>query len=136
MRIRFILALIAAPLPAWAAELTLVVTGATGPGTVRAMVFTDAEGFTGQTHPLAALSVVPRNGRVRVSIADLPPGPYAVAAYQDVNGNQQLDRNWLGVPSEPYGFSHDARPGLAAVEFGEAVVQMSAAGVVVPIRLQ
>lgn len=136
MRIRFMLALIVAPLPAGAADLTLLLTGATGTGTVRAMVFTDAEGFAGQTHPVAALAVVPRDNRVRVSIADLPAGPYAVAAYQDVNGNQQLDRNWLGAPSEPYGFSRDARPGLAAVEFSEAVVEMPSAGMVLPIRLR
>ncbi|MGE5517660.1 MAG: DUF2141 domain-containing protein [Bacteroidota bacterium] len=135
-RLRFTLAVALAPLPAAAADLTLAVSGASGPGTVRAMVFADAEGFATQTHALAAIAVVPRDGRVRVTIADLPPGLYAVAAYQDVNGNQQLDRTWLGVPSEPYGFSRDARPGLSAVEFGDAVVELPASGVVVPVRLQ
>lgn len=134
--LRFTLAVALAPLSAAAADLTLSVSGASGPGTVRAMVFADAEGFATQTHPLAAIAVVPRDGRVRVTIADLPPGPYAVAAYQDVNGNQQLDRTWLGVPSEPYGFSRDARPGLSPVEFGEASVDVPTAGVVVPVRLQ
>lgn len=134
--LRFTLAAALAPLCAAAADLTLAVSGASGPGTVRAMVFTDAEGFTTQTHPLAAVAVVPHDGRVRVTFADLPPGAYAVAAYQDVNGNQQLDRNWLGVPTEPYGFSHDARPGLSPVEFGEASVDLPAAGGILPVRLQ
>jgi uncharacterized protein (DUF2141 family) len=134
--IRFIVALAALPLPARAADLTLAVSGATGSGTVRAMVFTDAEGFATQTRPLAALAVVPQGGRVRVTLAELPPGAYAVAVYQDVNGNQVLDRNWLGVPTEPYGFSRDAKPGLSAVEFGEAAVELPGGGLVVPIRLQ
>lgn len=135
-RLRVALIVALAPLPAAAAELTLAVSGASGPGMVRAMVFADAEAFATQTRPLAAVAVVPRDGRVRVTIADLPPGTYAVAAFQDSNGNQQLDRNWMGVPTEPYGFSRDARPGLSAVEFGEAGVELPAAGAVVPVRLQ
>jgi uncharacterized protein (DUF2141 family) len=37
----------------------------------------------------------------------LPPGHYAVAAYHDLDGDGQLDRNALSLPEEPYGFSND-----------------------------
>ena len=31
----------------------------------------------------------------------------AVVAYHDKNANGKLDRNFLGIPSEPYGFSNN-----------------------------
>ncbi|WP_457107066.1 DUF2141 domain-containing protein [Methylobacterium sp. P5_C11] len=49
------------------------------------------------------------------------PGTYAVAAYQDANGNGRLDRTGLGLPLEPYGFSGAAgrreRPDFTAAAF-------------------
>ena len=134
--VRCALALMLAAAPAGGADLTVEVTGDAPAGMVRAMVFADADGFATQTHPVAAFAVAPRDGRVRVTVADLPPGPYAVAAYQDVNGNQQLDRTSLGVPAEPYAFSRDARPGLGPVSFDEAAVAMPDGGLVVPLRLR
>ncbi len=50
-----------------------------------------------------------KTGEARVRFDGLPPGDYAIAAFQDVNSNAVLDKNPLGIPSEPYGFSNDAR---------------------------
>ena len=67
-----------------------------------------------------------------VSLTDLPPGRYAVAAYVDDNRNGRQDKNFLGIPQEIYGFSNDARgtfgpPDFSAAEFelGEASVSKS-----------
>jgi uncharacterized protein (DUF2141 family) len=69
---------------------------------------------------------------VTVTVSDLPPGKYAVAAYVDSNKNGRQDKNFLGVPKEIYGFSNDARgvfgpPDFSAAEFevGENVVTKS-----------
>jgi len=40
----------------------------------------------------------------------IPPGTYAVKMFQDVNRNEKFDFNWLGIPSERYGFSNNAKP--------------------------
>lgn len=37
----------------------------------------------------------------------LTSGQYAVAAYHDINDNQKLDKNFLGIPIEPFGFSNN-----------------------------
>ena len=42
----------------------------------------------------------------------LPSGDYAVMFYHDANGNRRFDRNRLGLPTESYGFSNNARPRL------------------------
>jgi uncharacterized protein (DUF2141 family) len=59
-------------------------------------------------------------GEVRVSLAALPPGTYAVSAFHDVNGNGRMDKNIVGIPTEPYGFSNDARPMFRAPNWNEA----------------
>lgn len=39
-----------------------------------------------------------------------PDTDYAVTVFHDLNENQKLDKNLLGIPKEPIGFSNDARP--------------------------
>mgnify|MGYP003111745510 FL=1 len=56
-----------------------------------------------------------------IPIDGLPP-TFAIAVFQDANENAQLDRNVLGVPSERYGFSNDARGKVGPPGFEEAVV--------------
>ena len=36
---------------------------------------------------------------------ELESGEYGAVVYQDFNENLKLDRNFIGVPKEPYGFS-------------------------------
>ena len=70
----------------------------------------------------------------RVVFADVAPGGYAVAAFQDVNGNGRLDRTGLGLPLEPYGFSgavgHRGRP-----DFAQAAFDLREPGTALRIRL-
>ncbi len=52
-------------------------------------------------------------------IFTLPKGTYAFVAYQDENMNGELDKNWLGYPSEPYAFSNNPMiPRYSAIEVG------------------
>ncbi len=37
----------------------------------------------------------------------LQPGEYAISIIHDLDGNQKLDENILGVPVEPFGFSNN-----------------------------
>ena len=45
-----------------------------------------------------------------VTLDPVPPGTYAVKMFQDANRNGKFDFNWLGIPSERYGFSNNAAP--------------------------
>ena len=46
-------------------------------------------------------------GRSSSGSENVKPGNYAIAVFHDLNGNGKLDRNLIGLPSEPYGFSND-----------------------------
>ncbi|SEH48272.1 DUF2141 domain-containing protein [Magnetospirillum fulvum] len=105
---------------AQAADLTLTVIHAADFGPVRGMVFGDADSFDRRESPVAKFSQTSENGIVVVSLANLPPGRYAVALYQDRNGNDRLDKTMFGLPTEPYGFSNDASAPLGPPDFDQA----------------
>lgn len=48
-------------------------------------------------------------GALTITADDLPPGEYAIRIMHDVNGNDELDANFVGMPTEPYAFSNNAR---------------------------
>jgi len=54
-----------------------------------------------------------------VEFSGLPSGDYAVAAFQDLNRNGELDRLFGLIPREPYGFSGSAG-GFRPPSFTEA----------------
>lgn len=48
-------------------------------------------------------------GSMTFVAADLPSGEYAIRVMHDVNGNDDLDANFVGMPTEPYAFSNNAK---------------------------
>ena len=41
---------------------------------------------------------------------ELPYGSYAVSVFQDVDGNNELDTNFMGIPKEPIAFGNNYKP--------------------------
>jgi uncharacterized protein (DUF2141 family) len=59
----------------------------------------------------------------------LPPGEYAVAAFHDENGNDDLDQGAFGVPTEGTGASNDARGFMGPPPYEGARFQLTGAPV-------
>ncbi|MDR7038383.1 uncharacterized protein (DUF2141 family) [Methylobacterium sp. BE186] len=72
--------------------------------------------------------------RQRLVLRDVPPGTYALAAFQDLNGNGRLDRTPLGLPLEPYGFSGEAGRN-ARPDFARAAFSLREPGLALRVRL-
>lgn len=141
MRRRFLALMIAiaglAPVSASAADLVLAVKGvANGKGLVMIAVYGNAETFRKDGREIAAIRLKSRKGGVKVTLNDLPKGTYAVAVYHDENGDQKLETNMLGIPSEGYGFSNDARGVMGPPSFDDAAVELRNGAVAVTIELQ
>lgn len=51
---------------------------------------------------------------------NIPEGEYAVAVFQDLNGNGELDVRGMGIPKEPFGFSNNARGKLGPAKYKNA----------------
>lgn len=75
-------------------------------------------------------------GTTVVTIAGIPPGRYAAQAYQDLNGNGKIDRNFLGIPKEPVGFSNDAPIRMAPPRFADAAFDHGATPQRISFRLR
>ena len=74
-------------------------------------------------------------GTVELRIRNVKPGTYAIAVFHDVNGNGKLDRNFIGLPNEPYGFSNDVgRRGPPNFDAARIVVREPATTIVIPVR--
>jgi len=55
-----------------------------------------------------------------VTIAGVPPGQYAAQVFHDENDSGDIERNVLGIPIEPIGFSNDAPLHLRGPRFSDA----------------
>ena len=63
-----------------------------------------------------------RSDSVWATFDGIKPGKYAVAVFLDENRNNELDKNFLGIPKEKYGFSNNPSNWFRAPKFGEAAI--------------
>jgi uncharacterized protein (DUF2141 family) len=118
---------------AQAGTVEVHVAGVTAKGTVKVAVC-DKERFLKQCAYSA--SAPAQAGETTVLVKDIPAGTWAVLAYQDENGNGELDRNLIGIPKEPYGFSRDARSKLGPPGFEDAAIEVGEAQATTNVRLR
>jgi uncharacterized protein (DUF2141 family) len=112
-----------------AGELTIEISGVIPDrGKVYVAVYDRAETFpiSGRAHVGQVLDSA--DNHLTVRFRELPPGLYAAVAFQDVNGNGKLDKNFLGMPKEPYGFSNGARGAAGPPKFSAAAVTLNPDG--------
>ena len=103
------------------ATLIVTVQDVLPPGGMLRLGVYDRAGYD-KDKEIAFADVPATPGTTIVTLKDIAPGDYAVMTYQDVNSNDKTDSNFLGIPTEPYGFSRNAkpflsRPGFDAVKF-------------------
>lgn len=80
--------------------------------------------------------IIPVSGRkLSYSFNELAEGKYAVAVFHDENKNGKLDKNYLGIPVEAYGFSNNARRTFSAPSFEEAEINVKS-DVIISISLK
>lgn len=70
-----------------------------------------------------------------IAVADLPPGDYAIALFHDRNGNEKVDSNLFGVPTEPYGFSNNPKNLMSPATWDQSRFNVAGGGAKVSIRL-
>jgi uncharacterized protein (DUF2141 family) len=98
-------------------------------------VFASADGWPEQNSKSVVHGPFPIvNGEANEEF-HLPAGKYAVAVIHDENRNHKLDRNFLGVPKEGFGFANNPRVLLSAPSFEAATTQVSCPVTQIEIRL-
>jgi uncharacterized protein (DUF2141 family) len=91
-------------------------------GTIACALFESPAGFPTEYLRYATnmMAIEIRDTQARCDFVAIAPGTYALAVIHDENRNGKLDTNWLGVPTEGYGFSSDAKATLTAPSFSAA----------------
>ena len=103
------------------ATLLVSVTGVRpGKGVVRVGLYDADTPFPTQDEDISFATVPAASPMVELRFHEVPFGTYALAAYQDLNGDGRLNTTF-GVPDEPFGFSSGAHAGLTGTpSFREA----------------
>ena len=109
-----------------------------GRGACYLALFASADGFPRQASQAVRTLRLPVSGATAsFSFENLPPGSYALAVYHDENSNGKLDNNFLGLPTERYGFSNNARSMMfSPPSFGAARFVVVGAGTAIVVKLR
>jgi uncharacterized protein (DUF2141 family) len=99
-----------------------------------ALVNSDAA-WNNQDKPVAAQKIAAAQDEMKLQFKDLAPGAYAVQVMHDENGNNQLDTNFLGIPTEGYGFSNNPNV-MRKARYDEARFDVGADAADITIRLR
>jgi len=124
----FFLSSLLAMLEIQASELIINLSDQKKTGTLMLAIYNNAEAFEGSVVKEKRSEVGVFKGlelylepqdSTQLS-TEIPDGEYAIAFFIDANGNKKLDKNFLGIPKEQYGFSNNAMGTLSAPIFEQA----------------
>ena len=77
----------------------------------------------------------PNGTTLNTKINDLKYGKLAMALYQDMNSDGKINKNFVGVPTEPYAFSNDYKPVIRQPKFKECEFTYDASSNTVTVEM-
>lgn len=86
-------------------------------GQIQIIIYNTKEDFLKDEKGFKLLHFDINVNKMECLIENLPAGIYAVAILHDKDGDGKCAKNWLGVPTEGYGFSNNFRPKFAPPKF-------------------
>lgn len=88
-------------------------------GDILLALYANPEGFPfDAAKAIGRYKSTPSGGTAAFRLKAIPRGRYAIALFQDSNGDGKLNTNFLGIPQEGYGVSNNAYRRFSAPEFG------------------
>jgi uncharacterized protein (DUF2141 family) len=98
-------------------------------------VFASSDGWSEATAKAVVHGGFPIANHEATEVFQVPAGKYGVAVIHDENSNHKLDRNFLGIPKEGFGFANNPKVLLTAPSFETATVQVSCPLTRIEVRL-
>ena len=113
--------------PSWGTPIHVHVHGIRNAnGTMKAVLYgPDPETFLVKGKKADKEREPSEEGSMTLCVAARTSGPYAVVVYHDENDNHKFDRNWVGLPTEGFGFSHNPTLYLAPPSFEETAFEVN-----------
>lgn len=103
-------------------------------GTINLGVF-DQNAYDGKDGFTTGAMIKVDGEAVTAVIEGLAPGTYGIKLFHDVNDNGEMDTNPFGMPTEPYGFSNNAKGRFGPAKWDQAAFDVSADGAVHTITM-
>jgi len=104
-------------------------------GKAGGVIFASSAGWPQDRSKAVAYGGFDIHGEQAMEEFEVPPGRYGIAVIDDENANQKLDRNFLGIPKEGFGFANNPRVLLSAPSFQAASTKVSCPVTEIQIRL-
>jgi uncharacterized protein (DUF2141 family) len=98
-------------------------------------VFATADGWPENNSKAVVHGGFPISGNQAMESFQVPAGRYGVAVIHDENRNHKLDRNFLGIPKEGFGFANNPKVGLSTPSFQAASVDVGCPVTQIDIQL-
>ncbi|NLR94510.1 DUF2141 domain-containing protein [Flammeovirga agarivorans] len=89
-------------------------------GKIQVGLYDNSNDFPKYGQHIEGVSVEPSTGDVYITLENIPEGEYAIAVWHDENEDKELNTNWVGKPTEKYGFSNNVFGTFAPPKFKDA----------------
>jgi uncharacterized protein (DUF2141 family) len=104
-------------------RLRLNLEGLETSGTIRVLVFDQADGFPSDSIKAVRSAVfVASESQMSFELEQLPEGTYAISIHCDSNSDMRLDRNKFGIPTEGIGVSNNSYRKFGPPRFSDAQI--------------
>ncbi len=105
--------------------LTINVTNlTTTEGTVMVQIMQGEAQFNGEEPSIASMMSRATDEEMTFSTR-LPAGEYAIRVMHDVNNNGEMDSNFVGMPTEPWAMSNNAKGNFGPPKWEEAKFELT-----------
>jgi len=103
-------------------------------GSLRVAIFDKAESFQKEAHITLSLPV--ESDTIEFTVGDLAAGDFAIMLFHDVDSNEKLKTNLIGMPREPWGASLDGTQLFGPPKWKDVVFTHTNAGTSLTIQLR
>jgi uncharacterized protein (DUF2141 family) len=112
--------------PVTAETLAVVITslGSTD-GHIMVRILAGEQEFDGDVEAITSIKQRALAGDNTFTVANLPAGDYGVQIMHDKNSNGKLDSNFVGMPTEPWGFSNNATGNMGPPAWSDVKFNLS-----------
>jgi len=104
-------------------------------GKIRIALYNHAKDFPEGQKYFRGEELTADKENLSIIFKNLPAGRYAVALMQDYNENGILDRNFFGMPTEPYGFSQRDSGETGQPSFDQAALSITQENQTIHVKL-
>ena len=118
-------------------DLTIILIGFENNNGLACISLVNSEqGYVDEHKAFCGIRIKLTNRRVEVVLKGIPYGEYGIRTYHDEDRNGVLNKNYIGIPKEAYGFSNNARDLFGIPSYDKVRFKFNAPAVTVNITVK